>query len=153
MHLGRRYPLALCFAVAMTAWGASGALAQQGKGDPDDPMDLGPAFQKVAFDAADTDGDGLVSEAEFVRDAAAAFAGLDENRDRKLSPAELGPHDPAQFKKVDANGNGSLTFKEVMTFKMKAFKAGDETRRRQALVRRNGRVGEGRVAGRMGCAH
>ncbi len=127
MHFGRRYPLALCLGLAMAAWSAGGALAQQGKGDPDDPMDLGPAFQKVAFDAADTDGDGLVSEAEFARDAAAAFAGLDANRDRKLTPAELGPHDPAQFKKVDANGDGVLTFKEVMTFKMRAFKAGDES--------------------------
>ncbi|MGZ9034204.1 MAG: EF-hand domain-containing protein [Rhodospirillales bacterium] len=127
MHFGRRYPLALCLGVAIAAWATACALAQQGKGDPDDPMDLGPAFQKVAFDAADTDGDGLVSEAEFVRDAAAAFAGLDENRDRKLSPAELGPHDPQQFKKVDANGDGVLTFKEVMTLKMKAFNAGDKS--------------------------
>ena len=127
MHVGRRYSLALCLVLAVTAGAASGTLAEQGKGDPDDPMDLGPAFQKVAFDAADTDGDGLVSEAEFVRDAAAGFAGLDANRDRKLSPAELGPHDPAQFKKVEANGDGALTFKEVMTFKMKAFKAGDKS--------------------------
>lgn len=127
MHFGRQYPLAFCFALAMTVWAAGGASAQQAKGDPDDPMDLGPTFQRVAFDAADTDGDGLVSEAEFGRDAAAAFAGLDQNRDRKLSPAELGPHDPQRFKQVDANGDGFLTFKEVMTFKMNAFKAGDKS--------------------------
>lgn len=126
MHC-KRYARALCLGFAMAAWSVAGVNAQQGKGDPDDPMDLGPAFQKVAFDAADTDGDGLVSEAEFTRDAAAAFAGLDGNRDRKLTPAELGPHDPAQFKQVDANGDGVLTFKEVMTFKMKAFEAGDTT--------------------------
>ncbi len=127
MQVRRLYLGTVCLSVALTAWAASGALAQQAKGDPDDPMDLGPAFQKVAFDAADTDGDNLISEGEFVRDAAAAFAGLDANRDRKLTPKELGPHDPAQFKKVDANGDGVLTFKEVMTFKMKAFKAGDKS--------------------------
>jgi Ca2+-binding EF-hand superfamily protein len=126
MHC-RRYARALFLGFAMAAWSVAGANAEQGKGDPDDPMDLGPAFQKVAFDAADTDGDGLVSEAEFTRDAAAAFAGLDANRDRKLTPAELGLHDSAQFKKVDANGDGVLTFKEVMTFKMKAFEAGDKS--------------------------
>lgn len=126
MHC-RRYARALCLGFAMAALSIAGVNAQQAKGDPDDPMDLGPAFQKVAFDAADTDGDGLVNAAEFTRDAAAAFAGLDDNRDRKLTPAELGPHDPARFKKVDANGDGVLTFKEVMTFKMKAFEAGDKS--------------------------
>jgi Ca2+-binding EF-hand superfamily protein len=127
MQARRLYLRTLCLSVAITALAAGGALAQQGKGDPDDPMDLGPMFQKVAFDAADTDGDNLISEGEFARDAAAAFAGLDQNRDRKLTPKELGPHDPAQFKRVDANGDGVLTFKEVMTFKMKAFKAGDKS--------------------------
>lgn len=124
MHASRRYPLAFCLSMALAGWAGAASAADT---VPDDPMDLGPAFQKVAFDAADTDGDNLISEAEFARDAAAAFAGLDENRDRKLTPKELGPHDPAQFKKVDANGDGVLTFKEVMTFKMKAFRAGDKT--------------------------
>lgn len=127
MHFQKWYPLALYLGVSLATWAAGGAVAQQAAGDPDDPMNLGPAYERVAFDAADTDGDGLVSEAEFVRDAAAGFAGLDQNRDRKLSPAELGPHDPQQFKKVDANGDGFLTFKEVMSFKTKAFKAGDKS--------------------------
>lgn len=125
MHASRRYPLAFCLSMALAGW--AGAASAGTDTVPDDPMDLGPTFQKVAFDAADTDGDNLISEAEFARDAAAAFAGLDENRDRKLTPKELGPHDPAQFKKVDANGDGVLTFKEVMTFKMKAFRAGDKS--------------------------
>jgi Ca2+-binding EF-hand superfamily protein len=83
-------------------------------------------YEQFAFDAADTDGDERISEAEFVRDAAAGFSGLDRDRDGKLTPAELGHPDPRRFACVDADGDGALAFKEVMTFKMKAFKAGDK---------------------------
>ena len=41
------------------------------------------------------------------------------------SPAELGEHDPALFAKVDTDGDGLLTFKEVMTNKVRAFDQGD----------------------------
>ena len=82
-------------------------------------------YEKLAFEAADTDGNNLISEGEFVRDAAAGFSGLDRNRDGKLTPEELGPHDPAKLARVDANGDGVLTFTEVMTYKMRAFKAAD----------------------------
>ena len=34
------------------------------------------SYERLAFDAADTDGDGLVSEAELARDAAEPFEGL-----------------------------------------------------------------------------
>lgn len=91
-----------------------------------DPMDLGLAYEMIAFEAADTDGNNLISEGEFARDAAAAFAGLDANRDGKLTPAELGSPDPKLFAKIDANGDGVLTFTEVMTYKMKAFRAADK---------------------------
>jgi Ca2+-binding EF-hand superfamily protein len=97
------------------------------------PMDFGVVYEELAFEAADTDGNNLVSEAEFVRDAAAAFAGLDTNHDGKLTPDELRADDPvtfatlpATFAKIDANGDGVLTFDEVMTFKMKAFRAADK---------------------------
>ena len=46
--------------------------------------------------------------------------------DGKLTPGELGPHDPALFSEVDANGDGVLTFTEVMANKVRAFKAGDK---------------------------
>jgi hypothetical protein len=91
-----------------------------------DPMDFGIVYEKIAFEAADTNGDNVVSEGEFVRDAATAFAGLDFNRDMKLTPDELGPHDAAAFARIDADGDGVLTFTEVMTYKMKAFKAADK---------------------------
>lgn len=105
----------------VAAVGSSGiALAQQSGGAPE------VSFEAVAFDAADTDGDGFVSEAELTRDAAHGFATLDRNGDGKLAPGELAPHDPALFKKVDANGDGFLTFEEVMTNKVRAFKLGDK---------------------------
>jgi hypothetical protein len=91
-----------------------------------DPMDFGVVYEELAFEAADTDGNNLVSEGEFARDAAAAFSGLDVNRDGKLTPAELGPHDANRFARVDADGNGALTFPEVMTYKMKAFTSADK---------------------------
>jgi Ca2+-binding EF-hand superfamily protein len=91
-----------------------------------DPMDLGVPYQKFAFEAADTNGDDLISEGEFARDAAAAFAGLDSDHNMKLTPQELGPHAAERFRPVDASGDGMLTFDEVMKFKMKAFRAADK---------------------------
>ena len=69
--------------------------------------------EEIAFMAADTDGDGEVSEAELARDAARGFATLDRNHDGSLTPDELGPHDDALFRKVDANGDGKLTPDEL----------------------------------------
>lgn len=113
------------FTLAATSMVAFSSYAQQAQTKLREPMDMGVDYEEIAFEAADTDGDNLISEGEFARDAAAAFSGLDANRDRKLTPKELGPHDPAAFARVDANGDGVLTFKEVMDFKMKSFKAAD----------------------------
>jgi Ca2+-binding EF-hand superfamily protein len=82
--------------------------------------------EEIAFMAADTDGDGVVSEAELARDAARGFATLDKDGDGKLSPDELGPHDAALFRRVDADGDGMLTFEEVMANKSRAFRQGDK---------------------------
>lgn len=82
--------------------------------------------EHLAFDAADTNGDGVIDEAELTRDAAVGFAALDKDGNRKLTPSELEPHDPALFKKVDTNGDGVLTFKEVMTNKLRALQEGDK---------------------------
>jgi Ca2+-binding EF-hand superfamily protein len=97
--------------------GSPSAMAQQAAGEF--------SAEEIAFMAADTDGDGVVSEAELARDAARGFATLDKDGDGKLSPDELGPHDPALFRRVDADGDGMLTFAEVMTNKSRAFTAGD----------------------------
>ena len=90
------------------------------------PMDFGVIYEKIAFEAADTNGDNVVDEGEFARDAAAAFSGLDRDHDGKLSAEELGSPDPSTFARIDTNGDGFLTFTEVMTYKMKAFRAADK---------------------------
>ena len=91
--------------------------------DPALPPDMAERF---AFDAADTNDDGYVSEAELARDAAAGFSGLDRDRSGTLTPEELGPHDPALFARVDRNGDGVLTFSEVMANKVRGFEDGDK---------------------------
>jgi hypothetical protein len=113
--------------IATVSWTLGSAWAQEPPAPLPDPMEFGTAYEMFAFEAADTDGNNLISEGEFVRDAAAGFSGLDRDRDGKLTPEELGPHDPAKFARVDADGDGVLTFTEVMTYKMRAFKAADTT--------------------------
>lgn len=81
--------------------------------------------ERFAFDVADTDGDGLISEAEFARDAAAGFSSLDPDGDEMLDAADLGDPDAALFDRIDGSGDGNLTFGEVMTYKMQAFEAAD----------------------------
>jgi EF-hand domain pair/EF hand len=110
----------VCIGVTIIFATIGTALAQQATGD------LPPGFyERFAFEAADTDGDGLISEAEFARDAAAGFSGLDMDRSETLTPEELGPHDPAMFARVDANGDGVLSFSEVMIHKTQGFAAAD----------------------------
>ncbi len=88
--------------------------------------ELPPLFrERLAFDVADTDDDGLVSEAEFARDAIAAFTGLDDDGKGHLTPEDLGEHDPVLFGRIDADGDGVLSFDEVMTYKMDAFADAD----------------------------
>ncbi len=98
-------------------------LAIAGVGGPAVAEDL--SYERFAFDVADTDGDGLISEAEFVRDAAAAFSGLDADRSGTLTPDELGPHDPRRFTRIDTDNDGALTFTEVMSYKMRKFREAD----------------------------
>lgn len=84
------------------------------------------AEEDFAFDAADTDGDDKISEAELARDAAAGFSGLDADRSGTLTPDELEAHDPARFARVDKNGDGRLSFSEVMAHKSRALKEADK---------------------------
>ncbi|WGF88047.1 EF-hand domain-containing protein [Marinivivus vitaminiproducens] len=97
------------------AWGAPLLAQEMPKG----------VYERIAFDAADTDGDGIITEAEMTRDAARGFATLDKDGSGTLTPDELGPHDHALFERVDANGDGILTFSEVMTNKVRALGQGD----------------------------
>jgi EF hand len=108
-------------AVVVTSGATRTAVAQQSE----DPLAPG-VYERFAFDAADTDGDGFVSEAELARDAAAGFSGLDVDRSGTLTPDELGPHDPALFSRVDRDGDGALTFDEVMRNKTRGFAEADQ---------------------------
>ena len=118
----------LLFSACLTIAAASGfsTAARAWSTELPNKIDFGVVYEKIAFEAADTDGNNLVSEGEFARDAAAAFSGLDRNHDGKLTAEELDSPDPKKFALIDANGDGYLTFTEVMTFKMKAFRAADK---------------------------
>ncbi|WP_084165171.1 EF-hand domain-containing protein [Skermanella stibiiresistens] len=83
-------------------------------------------YERLAFEAADTNSDAVVSEGELARDAAVGFSSLDKDRSGTLTRSELGPHDPARFSLIDTNGDGVLTFSEVMRNKARAFAAGDK---------------------------
>lgn len=108
-------------ALVLLLWGQTG-LAQLAAIEDDLP----PLFrERLAFDVADTDNDGLVSEAEFARDTIAGFTALDDDRTGQVTPEALGEHDPALFARVDADADGRLSFDEVMSFKMQAFEDAD----------------------------
>jgi Ca2+-binding EF-hand superfamily protein len=118
--------LNLCFIAAMTVGTIESAVAQQD--DSAEAVACPCSYERIAFEAADTNDDGLVSEAEFARDAATGFSTLDKDGSLTLTPEELGPHDPAKFSRLDANGNGALTFSEVMANKIRALQEGDKNR-------------------------
>lgn len=113
-------------AVVVMAGLAGPARAQQPSAAED--IDCPCTDEQIAFDAADTNGDGYVSLPELARDAAVGFATLDKDGSGTLTPEELGPHDPAQFDRVDTNHDGVLSFQEVMANKESAFKEGDKNK-------------------------
>ena len=57
------------FTLAATSMMASSGYAQQTPTKLLDPMDMGIYYEEIAFEAADTNGDNLISEGEFARDA------------------------------------------------------------------------------------
>jgi Ca2+-binding EF-hand superfamily protein len=111
-----------CLVIATTLGVIDAAVAQPANCNCATPTYF---YEHLAFDAADTNGDGFVSEAELTRDAAVGFASLDKDGSMTLTPGELAPHDPAAFARVDRNGDGVLTFEEVMINKTQGFKDGD----------------------------
>jgi hypothetical protein len=114
----------LYFAVATVTGPIGFAVAQPVDGTA---AGTGPlSYERVAFDAADSNSDGLVSEAELARDAAVGFSSLDKDRSGTLTRKELGPHDPAKFSRIDTNGDGVLSFSEVMVNKKRAFVASNK---------------------------
>ncbi len=80
---------------------------------------------EFAFDVADRNGDGVISEAELAYDTAAGFAGLDKDGDEHLVPGELQAHDAAAFGRVDTNNDGRLSWGEVIKVKLKVLEDAD----------------------------
>jgi Ca2+-binding EF-hand superfamily protein len=82
-------------------------------------------FDRTTFDAADRNRDGVVDEAEFAGDVAAAFAGEDSNLDSQLARAELPDAPPGSFDRIDSDHNSVISFKELMQVKLDEFRRTD----------------------------
>ena len=80
---------------------------------------------EFAFDMADRDNDGVISEAELAYDTAVGFAALDADGDEQLVPGELQTHDPADFQRVDTSNDGRLSWSEVIKVKVKVLEDAD----------------------------
>lgn len=83
--------------------------------------------------AADTDGDGRVSKAEFLAaakagrgDPAKRFAKLDRNGDGYIDKAEIDASLARRFHRLDTNGDGTLSAQERAAAKNKSGKANPE---------------------------
>jgi Ca2+-binding EF-hand superfamily protein len=83
--------------------------------------------------AADTDGDGRVSRAEFIaaakagkRDPAKRFAKLDRNGDGMLDRSEIDAMLTRRFKRIDSNGDGMVSPQERAAAHAGKGKAGPE---------------------------
>lgn len=81
--------------------------------------------QRAAFAAADTNGDGVIDEAEFAADAIKAFVHHTPDGDEVILIEDLPPELHAHAAEVDANGDGQLSFEEVRAFKLRQFHALD----------------------------
>lgn len=82
---------------------------------------LADIYSRLAFEAADGNGDQVIDEAELVADTAAGFVTLDDNGDRRLDRRELGEPDSALFARLDRNRDGSVSFAEVLANKLEMF--------------------------------
>ena len=77
--------------------------------------------QRAAFAAADTNGDGVVDEAEFAADIVTAFVAHDSDLDEIVIIEHLPGELHRQAAEVDADADGRLTFREVRAFKLCQF--------------------------------
>lgn len=85
-------------------------------------------FSRISFIAADLNGDGVIDEAEFASDIAAAFAGEDKDLDRCLTRAELPDAPSGAFERINPHDGSSFTFRELMAAKLVEFDRADANR-------------------------
>ncbi len=105
---------AICTAVGLLSFSAN---AQD--------VELDMEFLRLAFELADTSGDGRIDEAELAADTVAAFVAVDSNGDDRLSAEELRNAGVASIGTLDVDKNGSLTIIEVMQVKIVVFQKAD----------------------------
>jgi Ca2+-binding EF-hand superfamily protein len=96
-------------AALVLAAAASSAIAQSDQAE----------FSRVAFDLADRDGNEVVDEAELMADAITGFVALDADGDGAVEAGE------ADLGAADPDGDGRLTFEELMARKIAQMRAAD----------------------------
>jgi Ca2+-binding EF-hand superfamily protein len=123
----RAFALGLGFFLCACASGMDQqAAAPQGSGSSANPAcENLMQFSRITFAAADQNRDGVIDEAEFASDVAAAFAGQDANHDEKLTQSELAGAPPGTFERLNTSHTGALTFKEVRQAKLAEFQRAD----------------------------
>lgn len=124
------YPLAVSGVLALAACTASSfSRADQDKSGGVSLAEFDAYMKETVFTAVDTNGDGKVSQEEWRRvnpkDPVSEFRGSDRNGDGFITRAEADAAFDKEgsirdlFKKIDSDGNGSLSQEEVKAFQAK----------------------------------
>jgi hypothetical protein len=122
--------LAICLAAVTSACASGGSEREAASGAPTQASSASGCetvarFSRISFVAADRNNDGVINEAEFAADAAAAFAGEDKDHDGRLTRAELPGAPSGAVERVSATNSDVITFKDLMAAKMAQFDRAD----------------------------
>ena len=81
-----------------------------------------------AFDAADRNSDGAVNVDEYVANVVRLFAGVDEDDDGMLAPADIPQVPDDRFSRADRDGDGMISLGEAVAERMILYFDLDTTR-------------------------
>ncbi len=95
-----------------------------------------PTLSREVFSDADLNRDGTVSLDEFHKDIVRSFHALDFDRDGYITAGELGSLPDRQavrrmermIRRADQDGDGRLSFREVVEVRMRSFDEADSNR-------------------------